>query len=71
MLEYRLAGAELAFRWADVVPGFDMPVRVRTSADSSVRLAPTASWQTVTLPLAYPEDFRVDPNFYVIARRAD
>ena len=71
VLEYRLAGAELAFRWADVVPGFDMPVRVRTSADSSVRLAPTASWQTVTLPLAYPEDFRVDPNFYVIARRAD
>ncbi|MGH7580122.1 MAG: M1 family metallopeptidase [Gemmatimonadales bacterium] len=71
VLEYRLAGPELSFRWADAVPGFDMPVTVRASADSSVRLAPTASWQTVTLPLAHPEDFRVDPNFYVIARRAD
>jgi hypothetical protein len=23
------------------------------------------------LPLRYPEDFAVDPNFYVIPRRAD
>ena len=71
VLEYRLEGPRLSFRWAEVVPGFDMPMRVRGSADSAVRLAPTGSWQTTTLPLKHPEDFRVDENFYVIARRVD
>ena len=71
VLEYRLAGQRLSFRWADVVPGFDMPVRVRVSADSTVRLNPTATWQTTALPLPHPEEFRVDENFYVVARRAE
>jgi aminopeptidase N len=70
VLEYRLEGRRLSFRWADVVPGFDMPVRVWASGDSAVRLEPTASWQTASLPLVQPEDFRVDENFYVVARRA-
>jgi aminopeptidase N len=70
ILEYRLEGNRLSFRWAGVVPGFDMPVRVRVSPDSTVRLAPTESWQTTVLPLARPEDFGVDENFYVVARRA-
>jgi aminopeptidase N len=70
-LEYRLAGPELSFRWADAVPGFDMPVEVLVAPDSAVRLAPAETWQTVTLPLEQPEDFRVDQNFYVVARRAD
>ena len=43
----------------------------RVSADSTVRLTPTEAWQTAVLPLRYPEDFAVDPNFYVIPRRAD
>jgi aminopeptidase N len=71
VLEYRLEGARLSFRWADAVPGFDMPVRVRVGPDSTVRLAPTEGWQTATLPLRHPEDFGVDENFYVIPRRAD
>jgi len=70
-LEYRLDGSKLSYHWADVVPGFAMPVRVRVSPDSTVRLAPTEAWQTAVLPLRYPEDFAVDPNFYVIPRRAD
>jgi aminopeptidase N len=71
VLEYRLEGPRLSFRWADVVPGFAMPLRVRVSADSTVRLTPTEAWQTAVLPLRHPEDFAVDPNFYLISRRAD
>ena len=67
--EYRLDGPTLTYRWADVVPGFDMPVRVSVSADSTVRLAPTETWQSVALALAKPEDFRVDENFFVNVRR--
>jgi hypothetical protein len=69
--EYRLEGSRLSYRWADVVPGFVMPVRVQVSPDSTVRLTPTEAWQTAVLPLRHPEDFAVDPNFYVIPRRAD
>jgi aminopeptidase N len=69
--EYRLEGSRLSYRWGDVVPGFAMPVKVRVSSDSTVRLVPTEAWQTAALPLRYPEDFAVDPNFYVIPRRAD
>jgi len=69
--EYRLEGSRLSYRWADVVPGFAMPVRVQVSPDSTVRLAPTEAWQTAVLPLRHPEDFAVDPDFYVIPRRAD
>jgi aminopeptidase N len=69
VLEYRFDGSRLAHRWAGVVPGFDMPVDVWVSPDSSVRLKPSESWQTVALPVARPEGFRVDENFYVRSRR--
>jgi aminopeptidase N len=71
VFEYKLEGPRLTYRWANVVPGFDMPMVVRASADSAVRLAPTTSWQTAALPLAHPEDFQVDENFYVLPRRAN
>ena len=31
MLEYRLDGSTLTYRWADVVPGFAMPIRVHAA----------------------------------------
>jgi aminopeptidase N len=71
VFEYRLEGSHLSYRWADVVPGFDMPMVVRVSADSGIRLAPTGSWQKTALPLAHPEDFRLDENFYVVPRRVN
>jgi aminopeptidase N len=71
VFEYRLEGARITYRWTDVVPGFDMPIRVGVSADSTVRLTPRETWQTTALPLPHPEEFRVDENFYVVARRAN
>src|SRR4029079_5583978 len=50
-LEYRLAGSTLTYRWADVVPGFDMPIRVLLGGDRSVKLRPTEQWQTTALAL--------------------
>jgi aminopeptidase N len=66
--EYRIAGSTLSYRWADVVPGFDMPIRVRTSDSGFTLLRPTESWQTAMLSLADSSRFAVDPNFYVVAR---
>jgi aminopeptidase N len=70
VFEYRLEGARLTYRWAEVVPGFDMPMQVRVAPDRFVRLAPRDTWQTTTLPLRHPEDFALDRNFYVVPRRA-
>lgn len=68
VLEYRLNGASLTYRWANVVPGFDMPVVVLAGPRRPVRLTPTEQWQTTDIGLKQPEDFRVDENFYIDAR---
>jgi aminopeptidase N len=68
VLEYRLNGASLTYRWANVVAGFDMPVVVLAGPRRPVRLMPREQWQTTDIGLKQPEDFRVDENFYVDAR---
>jgi aminopeptidase N len=70
VLEYTIDGTTLSYRWVDVVAGFGMPIKVTLAADSFCLVRPTESWQTVALQLANPDDFRVDPNYYVIARRS-
>jgi len=68
VLEYRIEGGMLSYRWADVVPGFDMPLKVTLSPDSFSVVHPEAAWQTAPLRLAPPADFKVDPNYYVNTR---
>jgi aminopeptidase N len=67
VLEYRIEGSTVAFRWANVVPGFDMPVRARLSAAGFSVLRPTETWQQAEFTLASPQDFAVDPGYYVTA----
>ncbi|HYO48013.1 MAG TPA: M1 family metallopeptidase [Gemmatimonadota bacterium] len=69
VFEYRIEGATLSYRWAEVVPGFDMPIKVTLSGDGFTLIHPTESWQEAPLELPDPEDFQVDPNYYVIARK--
>lgn len=68
VLEWALADGYLAYRWADVVEGFDMPVRIRGADGSWLWIQPTPRWRLMPSDLASPEDFAVDPNFYVEAR---
>lgn len=67
VLEYRIEGSTLSYRWADVVPGFDMPLQVTAAGDELV-IHPTGSWQTLPVEVADPGDFDVDPDCYVIPR---
>ena len=67
-LEYRISGNQLSYRWTNVVPGFNMPIRVTLDWPEFTVIHPTEAWQTTTLRLANAADFRVDPNFYVVAR---
>jgi aminopeptidase N len=68
VLEYRIEGSTLSYRWANVVPGFDMPVRARLAGDDFSVISPSEAWQTTVLKLQDPKDFEVDPNYYVVAR---
>jgi aminopeptidase N len=69
VLEYRIDGNHLGYRWAEVVEGFDMPLRVTLGDDGFTVIHPTEAWQTTELGLADPGDFAVDPNYYVVARK--
>jgi aminopeptidase N len=69
VFEYRITGKTLTYRWANVVPGFAMPVRVTlTNPQAWSLLRPTESWQTTPLSLERAADFRVDDRFYVTAK---
>jgi aminopeptidase N len=70
VLEYRIDGRKLSYRWSGVVAGFDMPVRVMLSRGATLLLEPTERWQTRKVALDQPSDFAVDPNYYVTAHEA-
>jgi len=71
MFEYKVTGHEVAYRWADVVPGFAMPVRVSLGGSRSLTLHPTETWQTATATTASAPVVKVDENFYVLTRDAN
>lgn len=69
-LEYALDRGRLAFRWANVVPGFDMPVLVTVPGRGAVRLRPTTDWQTDPATLTTLDGFVVDVNYYVTSKQS-
>jgi aminopeptidase N len=65
LLQYKIEGSKLSYKWDRVVPGFAMPVRVIING-KPVALTPTESMQTMT----HGEEIKtleVDRNFYVEA----
>jgi len=67
--EYELRGPTLRYRWSDVVPGFAMPVEVRTGPDTCAVLTPTSEWRSVDVALRDPDLIDVDADYYVQVRR--
>jgi aminopeptidase N len=69
VLQYKLAGSTLSYRWSNVVPGFDMPVRIATSAKDWKVVTPREQWQTVKVSFGGRGGFRVDENYYVTVEK--
>jgi aminopeptidase N len=77
-LEYRISGNTVSYRWANVVPGFAMPVELLSGATGRGQqgsglpksIRPTEEWQTfqTTTPVSSLE---VDPDYYVTAKRVE
>lgn len=71
VFEYRIEGRTLSYRWAEVVPGFAMPIRVTLSSGRDKVLRPNEAWQTIRLKSADLAAFKLDPNYYVLCRLAN
>jgi hypothetical protein len=67
-LDYRIEQGVLSYRWAGVVAGFAMPVRVGIPGLPSRWLRPTEAWQRLPVPAPQGTGISVDENFYVTAR---
>jgi aminopeptidase N len=63
VLEYKIKNKALSYRWAQVVDGFNMAVRVFINEKQQL-LHPTSTWKKITLATA-TTTFNVDANFYV------
>lgn len=73
-LEYQLLNGQLRHRWANVVPGFDMPVEIAVSSAPGawVRLRPTTGWATTTVAARPGDGVTVRRDYYVdLARVRD
>jgi aminopeptidase N len=68
-LEYRIEGTILSYHWTDVVPGFDLPIRVMLADSGYSVISPTENWSTARLSLKDESSFAVDPNYFVRATR--
>ena len=67
VLEYRVNGGTLSYRWTNVVQGFDMPVRVSAPRAAWTLIKPTTEWKTMSFT---GKELVVDENFYVTAKAA-
>jgi aminopeptidase N len=68
VFEYSIVDSTLAYRWTDVIAGFDMPVAATLSDSGFAILHPTDAWQRTAIHLKDPITFRLDQNYYVLTR---
>ena len=70
VLEYKIDGGRLSYRWAKVVPGFAMPVRAAIGSSKADWLRPTTAWKLFPTQVAETDSVKVDPDFYVLTKNA-
>ncbi|MFT6867685.1 MAG: aminopeptidase N [Cyclobacteriaceae bacterium] len=63
VLEYRIDGNQLKYRWTNCIDDFDMPVKI-TIDDTEQWIKPTKNAQFLELPTA-TSDIKVHPDFYI------
>ncbi|MBK8831253.1 MAG: M1 family metallopeptidase [Saprospiraceae bacterium] len=70
VVEYEMKGKKLTYRYAKIVDGFNMPVEVRINSGDKIILKPTAQWQELKME-DQVKSFSVDPDYYVLYKKAD
>jgi aminopeptidase N len=65
VLEYKVTGDKISYRWGSCIAGFNMPVKV----SNGTWLHPTNEWQDITATAELMNDFKADPNFYITVKK--
>ncbi len=69
VLEYKVEGNKLSYRYTNCIKGFNLPLKVKFKTEQWIR--PTEEWKSLNL---YPEgdnSFTVDPNFYINTKKTE
>lgn len=69
VLEYKINGHKLSYRYTNCVKGFHLPLKITFKTLQWIH--PTEKWKTLNL---YPEgdnSFTVDPNFYINTKKTE
>jgi aminopeptidase N len=66
VLEYKVEGDKISYRWNNCVAGFDLPVQLERSGE---RLKPTTEWQHTTGTAELIENFSINKNFYITTKK--
>lgn len=69
VLEYKVEGHKLSYRYTNCVKGFNLPLKIKFKTEQWIK--PSGKWKTLNL---YPEgdnSFTVDPNFYIKTKKVD
>lgn len=69
VLEYKISGDKLSYRWANCVQGFEMPVRLQ---NSGTWLKPSVEWKNITITTELKNKaLPVDKNFYITVKETE
>jgi aminopeptidase N len=66
VLEYKIDGEKLLYRWNNCMDGFNMPVKL---ANSGEWLKPTTQWKQTTVTAGLKDNFEIDKNFYITVKK--
>jgi len=69
VLEYRINGYDLSYRYTNCVKGFNMPLKISFKEERWIK--PTEEWQTIKLSPEGNNEFKVDPNFYINTKKSE
>lgn len=69
VLEYKIIGNRLQYRYRNCVSGFNMPVKI--NFDKQRWIKPTTKWQTLIVHSNQQIEFTVDPNFFINTKKLD
>lgn len=69
VLEYKINGHKLSYRYTNCVKGFNLPLKITFKTQQWIH--PTEKWKSLNF---YPEgdnSFTVDPNFYIKTKKTE
>ncbi len=70
VLEYKIRGRKLMYRYRDTVDGFAMPLHVMIDDGPKFWMQPTGQWQELRQETAV-RSLKVDPNMYARSEKVD